>query len=49
MKNYDSKNYKYEEFIKMTKIGMGIVGGTVIVTTAAAVGLGVYLIKKLCD
>ena len=38
-----------EEFVKLTKIGMGIVGGTVVVTTAAAVGLGIYLIKKLCD
>ena len=38
-----------EEFFKTAKIGMGIVGGTVVVTTVAAVGLGVYLIKKLCD
>ena len=38
-----------KEFIKTAKIGMGIVGGTVVITTAAAVGLGIYLIKKLCD
>ena len=38
-----------EEFFKTAKIGMGIVAGTVVVTTAAAVGLGFYLIKKLCD
>ena len=38
-----------EEFFKVTKIGMGVVAGTVVVTTAAAVGLGIYLIKKLCD
>ena len=38
-----------EEFFKTAKIGMGVVAGTVVVTTAAAVGLGVYLIKKLCD
>ena len=42
-------NKREEEFIKTARIGMGIVAGTVIVTTAAAVGLGVYLIKKLCD
>ena len=38
-----------EEFFKTAKIGMGIVAGTVVVTTAAAVGLGFYLIKNLCD
>ena len=38
-----------EAFIKTAQIGMGIVAGTVVITTAAAVGLGVYLIKKLCD
>lgn len=38
-----------EEFIKTAKLGMGIVAGTVVITTAAAVGLGFYLIKKLCD
>ena len=38
-----------EEFFKTAKIGMGVIAGTVVVTTAAAVGLGVYLIKKLCD
>ena len=38
-----------EEFMKTARIGMGIVAGTVVVTTAAAVGLGIYLIKKLCD
>lgn len=38
-----------EEFVKTARIGMGIVAGTVVVTTAAAVGLGIYLIKKLCD
>lgn len=38
-----------EEFFKTAKIGMGVIAGTVVVTTAAAVGLGCYLIKKLCD
>ena len=38
-----------EEFFKTVKIGMGVIAGTVVVTTAAAVGLGFYLIKKLCD
>ena len=38
-----------EEFFKTVKIGMGITAGTVVVTAAAAVGLGFYLIKKLCD
>lgn len=38
-----------KEFIKTARIGMGIVAGTIVVTTAAAVGLGIYLIKKLCD
>lgn len=38
-----------EEVFKTVKIGMGIVAGTVVVTTAAAAGLGIYLIKKLCD
>ena len=38
-----------EEFFKTARIGMGIVAGTVAVTTVAAVGLGIYLIKKLCD
>ena len=38
-----------EEFVKTVQIGMGIVAGTVVVTTAAALGLGFYLIKKLCD
>ena len=42
-------NKHEEEFMKTARIGMGIVAGTVVVTTAAAVGLGVYLIKKLCD
>lgn len=38
-----------EEFFKTAKIGMGVIAGTVVVTTVAAVGLGCYLIKKLCD
>ena len=42
-------NKHEEEFMKTARIGMGIVAGTVVVTTAAAVGLGIYLIKKLCD
>lgn len=38
-----------EEFFKTAKIGMGVIAGTVVVTTVAAVGLGCYLIKKLSD
>ena len=38
-----------EEIFRITKIGIGVVAGTVVITTAAAVGLGCYLIKKLCD
>lgn len=47
--NNERMSESEEEFFKTAKIGMGVIAGTVVVTTAAAVGLGCYLIKKLCD